>query len=245
MFYPNAATRASVPSNSVIGQRKRSEYSIKFKPAWSVIIVRLAMTERFFDDISSLPKDTNKKCRDLLRELRAVDAAHIFEQGLPGWRLHKLKSSPFRSASLDMQYRVLMKMEGDTLYLHRVVKHDVADSQSVNRNDSARGLCEISDIQLRVSEVGKALEALGLDANAVSALSAAQDEDGLLSVLAGLPGDWAQLALELYEVKDLQIKKARYVLIAHDQDLESALASCTADWQIYLHPSQTFVAKLP
>jgi hypothetical protein len=136
-------------------------------------------------------------------------------------------------------------MEGDTLYLHRVVKHDVADSQSVNRNDSARGLCEISDIQLRVSEVGKALEALGLDANAVSALSAAQDEDGLLSVLAGLPGDWAQLALELYEVKDLQIKKARYVLIAHDQDLESALASCTADWQIYLHPSQTFVAKLP
>ena len=207
--------------------------------------MRIAITEKFFDDISSLPKDTNKKCRDLLRELRAADAAHFFEQGLPGWRLHKLKSSPFRSASVDMQYRILMKMEGDTLFLHRVVKHDIADSPNVNRNDSAGGLCEMSGVQLRVVEVGKALEALGLNAGSLRALSAVQDEDGLLNVLAGLPDEWGQLALELYEVNDLQIKKARYVLIAHDLDLESALASSREDWQIYLHPSQTFVAKLP
>ena len=207
--------------------------------------MRLAITEKCFDDLASLPKDVNKKCRDLLRELRSADPRTVLDRGLPGWRLHKLKSSPFRSASVDMQYRVLLKIEGDILFVHRIVKHDLADSPHVNRNDSAGELCEVSPLHLRIDEVAKALDALGIPAQFGAALAQARDEDGLLLVLGDLPADWAAIALELYELQGVSIPKAKYTLIRHDEEFERALDTGGFDWQIYLHPSQAFIVELP
>jgi len=206
--------------------------------------MRLAITEKFIEDLAGLPKDINKKCRTLLRELRAADPKRIVEQGLPGWRLHKLQSSPFRSASVDMQYRMLLKVEAETLFIHRVVKHDVADTPTVNRNDAAPEFCEIAPVSLRAAEIGSALEALGLEVRN-EAFKHVTSEDDLLSVLQGLSPESAQLALDLFELNEINIKRAKYKIIAPDDSLDLALASTGQDWEIYLHPSQTYVAQLP
>jgi len=98
--------------------------------------MKIALTEQFLEDKSNLPGGLERKCRELLSSLRKIEAKSIQEKALPGWRLHKLNSSPFISLSLDMNYRVLCKIEGDTAFVHRVVKHDLADSARVNKNDA-------------------------------------------------------------------------------------------------------------
>jgi len=206
--------------------------------------MRLAITEKFIEDLACLPKDISKKCRTLLRELRAADPKRMLERGLPGWRLHKLQSSPFRSASVDMQYRMLLKIESETLFIHRVVKHAAADTPAVNRNDTASEFCEISPVSLRAGEIWGALQALGLNARE-EAFKQVNNEDDLLTALQGLPPEWGQLALDLYELNDINIKLAKYKIIAPDDSLDQALASTGENWQIYLHPSQTYVAQLP
>src|SRR5215475_6877449 len=99
--------------------------------------MKIALTDRFLEDAARLSVGLERKCRELLSSLRKIDARDLQDQALPGWRLHKLKSSPFISLSLDMNYRVLCKIEGDTACMHRVVKHDLADSARVNKNDAA------------------------------------------------------------------------------------------------------------
>jgi hypothetical protein len=87
----------------------------------------VALTEQFLDDVTGLPAGLEHKCLDLLSSLRKFGAKDLQQKAPPGWRLHKLKSSPFVSLSLDMNYRLLCKIEGDTVFACRAVKHDLAD----------------------------------------------------------------------------------------------------------------------
>ena len=99
--------------------------------------MKIALTEAFLGDITVLQPGLQRKCREMLAALRRIEAKDLREQSLPGWRLHKLHSSPFISLSLDMNYRVLGKIEGDTVYFHRAVKHALADEPRVNQNDAS------------------------------------------------------------------------------------------------------------
>jgi hypothetical protein len=76
----------------------------------------IATTEKFLDDLAELPASVSKKCRDVLKELHRATASDIMKGGIPGWRLHKLQSSPFRSISVDMQYRMLVKIERNLVF---------------------------------------------------------------------------------------------------------------------------------
>ena len=71
--------------------------------------MKIALTEQFLEDKSNLPGGLERKCRELLSSLRKIAAKSIQEKALPGWRLHKLNSSPFISLSLDMNYRVVLE----------------------------------------------------------------------------------------------------------------------------------------
>ena len=99
--------------------------------------MKITLTEQFLEDASGLSAALERKCREMLSSLRQIEAKDLHDKSLPGWRLHKLKSSPFISLSLDMNYRMLCKMDGETVYMHRVVKHDLADMARVNRNDGS------------------------------------------------------------------------------------------------------------
>ena len=72
--------------------------------------MKVQFTERFLEDYSRLPQSGQTKCRTLLRELAHAEAKTFASQPLPGWRLHKLRSSPFCSLSLDMNFRLLAKV---------------------------------------------------------------------------------------------------------------------------------------
>jgi hypothetical protein len=111
--------------------------------------MKIAFTEGFFCDFVELPKSLQTKCRKLIEELDKTTSSELVSNKLPGWRLHKLQSSPFMSLSIDMNYRLLAKPEGNGFTLHRVVKHDVADSSVVNRNDKRSAFAEFSHVQRR------------------------------------------------------------------------------------------------
>jgi len=207
--------------------------------------MEIKITERFLEDLTDLPESVSKKCRDLIKELRRTVGSEIVKGSLPGWRLHKLQSSPFRSISVDMQYRMLVKIERDTVFAHRVVKHALADSPHVNRNDSAIPLCGVDPAVLKFGEVADALAELGMPEPFGRGLKAVETEDQMLDGLAMIPAEWAKTALDLYELADIVIPKARYTSISADADFETALAKGSSYWQWYLHPSQSHIVELP
>src|SRR3990172_6442679 len=99
--------------------------------------MKVALTENFLDDFAGLQPNLQHKCQEMLSTLRKIETKNLKEQAIPGWRLHKLHSSPFISFSVDMNYRALAKIDSDTVFFHRVVKHNLADSPKVNRNDAS------------------------------------------------------------------------------------------------------------
>lgn len=61
--------------------------------------MRIAITERFLDELVGLGPNLARKCRELIRELQNAGASELSTRALPGWRLHKLRNSPFVSVS--------------------------------------------------------------------------------------------------------------------------------------------------
>lgn len=207
--------------------------------------MRIAITERFLDDLVGLGPNLARKCRELIRELQNTGPSELTTKALPGWRLHKLRNSPFVSVSLDMNFRVLVKIEADVLFLHRVVKHDVADSERVNRNDSSAAQCTVVDAKVRWQELADALEALGLDEKHAAQLKSVGTEEEFLDLLSTFPKTWAETALSLFEMSAIQIPRAKYRVLLSDGEFERVLESGSRTWELYLHPSQQYIVDLP
>lgn len=207
--------------------------------------MKIALTEAFLEDMTSLQPGLQRKCREMLASLRKIEAKSLREQSLPGWRLHKLQSSPFISLSLDMNYRVLGKIEGDTVYIHRAVKHALADVPRINRNDNAEAPFAIENSVIGPSDIFTALVSLGLSAERVRPFRNVESEDDLLDVLITVDEELATYALALYETSGLVIPRTKYTLLQHDKDFESALTKSQDEWDIYLHPSQRYIVGLP
>ncbi len=207
--------------------------------------MRVGVTEAFLRDFRDLAGPLGNKCRELMVELSRVSTGNLRDQALPGWRLHKLKSSPFLSLSLDRNFRVLAKLDGDTLVLHRAVKHDLADRAHVNQNDTATGIAEIKHQELRPSDVHNALLALGVTREMAEPFRTATSDDDLEAALSQASNDVGHLALSLYETSALAIPAARFKLLHRDDTFSEVLAGGGERWRIYLHPSQEFLVKLP
>ena len=85
------------------------------------------------------------------------------------------------SLSLDMNYRVLAKIRGDNIWCLRAVPHNVADRPRVNRNDSQDAFVELSEVQLKPSELYEALRVFGLSESDVERFRECSTEDDLLA----------------------------------------------------------------
>lgn len=206
----------------------------------------VAVTDQFLQDLGELPRHLERKCRDLIRELGEIPPGDLRDRSVPGWRLHQLRSSPFVSLSLDMNFRILADLSvSGQVVLHRVVKHEVADRVHVNRNAQASAVATVSQGGLLAPHVHDALIAMGVDATECARFSGCETDDDLEAALLDAPPEVAQLALSVYEVSTLSIPKARFRFLDPDHDLAIALREGEPSWRLYLHPSQAYIASLP
>src|SRR6185295_6503566 len=162
-----------------------------------------------------------RKCQEMLSALRKIEARNLKEHSLPGWRLHKLQSSPFVSLSVDMNFRALAKTEGDTIYFHRVVKHSLADSPKVNKNDSSETPFVISDMEIEPFNIHNALIAMGIARSNADAFKEVETEDDFLKALSLADETTANYALSLYETSTIAITRTRYLLLQNDKDFDA------------------------
>jgi hypothetical protein len=207
--------------------------------------MQIAMTEKFLKDFQGLSGTLSNKCRDLMSELKATESSTLRQNSLPGWRLHTLRDSSLISLSIDMNFRALAELKGNTLVLHRVVKHDTADRADVNRNSQAAPMSTLANIELQVSQVYDALRSFGVpDAEAVI-FRDCRTEDELLSAASSVSNSTGTLALTLYETSGMVIPRSRFRVLQKDEDLALALETGGGDWEMYLHPSQSFIVELP
>lgn len=162
-----------------------------------------------------------------------------------GWRLHRLRESPFVSFSLDMNYRVLVKLDGETAYVHRAIKHDLADEPRITRNANAASGYGVATRTLQPADLHGVLAALDLPERDIAPFRTVQTEQELTDALATVAPLVMELALDLYETTGLVPERTRHMLYAPDQELQAALQGRLREWSVYLHPSQRFIVELP
>jgi hypothetical protein len=207
--------------------------------------MKIALTETFLNDVTSLQPGLQRKCWEMLSSLHRIEIKSLREQVLPGWRLHRLQSSPFISLSLDMNYRVLGKVDNEVLYIHRAIKHDLADASRVNRNDHLETPYTIGEMEIKPSDIFDVLVSLGLNLEIIQPFKGIDNEDTLIETLSTVDDRLATLVLALYESSGLIIPRVKYILLQNDKDFEKVLSKNQLEWNIYLHPSQNFIVTLP
>lgn len=207
--------------------------------------MEVRFTEDFQSDLSSLSSTLEGKCWTILRTALRQDAGTLRTEANPGWRLHRLKSSPFFSISVDMNYRMLFTLEGDRFCAFRVVKHDLADSARINRNDGLEVPYGITDDKIQANHVFDVLVALGLPQDQVHAFRGVTDEEEFIKALGTVDTRVQSFALSLYETTGLTIPRSKYTVFDDSKDFETALRGDMEEWELYLHPSQRYVVELP
>jgi hypothetical protein len=196
--------------------------------------VKVGITEAFVGDFLILERDQARSCRDLMHGLHQMSSKQLRGQARPGWRFHPLVSSDFVSLSLDMNYRVLARLEGEAIVLHRAVKHEEADRPHVNRNSAGETLAEIVSGDFRPSDVYGALIELGVDATSAAPFKRCDSDDDLTTALGEADDDIAKLALSLYEVSTLVIPKAKYQFLHDDEHFSAVLGGAAGEWELFL-----------
>ena len=207
--------------------------------------MEIIFSEQFLTDLSGLKSSLYRKCRSQLSEISKMDAKALRTQATSGWRLHKLKSSPFVSLSVDMNFRMLCKIEGEKFYVFRVVKHDLADSVHINRNDDIDTPYVLDDTQIQPRDVFNSLIALGLPKDYVQPFEGVTNEDDLIDALCQVDQHLQTCALSIYEIEGMVIPRSKYTVFDTNKDFEAALQMSMDEWELYFHPSQQFIVELP
>ena len=202
-------------------------------------------TEQLLADLSKLSSSLQKKCWRMLSAIQKGDAGILRDRTVPGWRPHRLKSSPFISLSVDMNYRLLCKRDGDIFYAFRVVKHDLADSPHINRNEGADAPYALDDTTIRARDVFAALVSMGLPAESVAPFRGIDDEEGFIQALDQVPPAIQTYAFAIYETSGVVLPRSKYTIFDAGSTFEDVLRAGMQEWQIYLHPSQRYIVELP
>jgi hypothetical protein len=210
-----------------------------------ILGMKRMITDKCAEDVYDLSKGLQRKFWDLMHDLRPMTPAELHTRARPGWRLHALQASDFDSFSLDRNFRVLVSLRDDTVFIQRVVKHDEADKASVNRSAGSEVLSEIGGEGLRPRDVHDALLHLGIDRVSAAPFEQCETDDDVVAAIQNATIEVGKLALSLYELSVLSIPKARYQLLYDDDEFRAALATGSAEWEMYIHPSQEVIINLP
>ncbi len=206
--------------------------------------MKIGIASRFLRDLHGLSPTLRKKTLELIHELQGVGQTELRQKALPGWRLHSLRESSMVSLSVDMNFRILAQFTQGALILHRVVRHDVADRATVNRNDQAEAIVQMSPEEIRPADVYDALLSFGVPRHEAEFFRECSTEDDLLNVAVKVSEETASLALTLYETSGLPIPQARFRILQRDEDLMRLLEAGGTEWNLYLHPSQAYIVEL-
>lgn len=207
--------------------------------------MEVRLSEEFIQDLLGLRSNLQQKCWNLLAEITRKDAKSIRFQANPGWRLHQLNSSPFTSISVDMNYRMLCKLEGQLFRVCRVVKHDLADAAHINRNDGLDVPYVLDTAKIEAKDVYGSLVSMGLPEEYVRPFEGVVDEKGFIETLDQVDKYLQTYALGLYETTGLTIPRSKYTFFDGDNEFEAALGGSSEQWELYLHPSQQYIVELP
>jgi mRNA-degrading endonuclease RelE of RelBE toxin-antitoxin system len=101
--------------------------------------MKIALTEEFLDEMAGLPASVGKGCREAIKELLRSNGK-AFRRGM---NLEKLKNSAFHTSRINKQYRILLKIDGETFLLCRVGDHDFVYSPHMDRNYSSTVSCQV------------------------------------------------------------------------------------------------------
>ena len=207
--------------------------------------MEVRLSEEFLADLSTLRSNLQQKCWSILATVHREDAKTIRGQTTPGWRLHQLESSPFTSISVDMNYRMLCKLEGQDFRACRVVKHDLADSAHINRKDSIDTPYVLDDTKIEAKDVFDSLTSMGIPEEYVRPFKGVTDEDGFIDALDQVDQYLQTYALALYETTGMIVPRSRYTFFGMDKSFEAVLQAGMEEWELYLHPSQRYIVELP
>lgn len=207
--------------------------------------MEVKLSEEFVSDLRRLSSSLQQKCWNILSTIRKEDAKSVRTKAVPGWRMHKLKSSPFTSFSVDMNFRMLCQLDGQIFRACRVVKHDLADVAYINRNDGMDSAYAIDNARIEAKDVYQALVSIGLPPELVAPFSGVEDEDGFVDVLGQVDEHLQTYALALYETAGIMVSRSKYTIFDVGTDFDSVLRGSMEMWELYLHPSQRYIVELP
>ena len=207
--------------------------------------MQVRLSEEFIQDLSGLRTNLQQKCSKILAEINRQDAKSLRVQTNPGWRLHRLKSSPFTSISVDMDFRILCKLEGQQFHACRVVKHDLADAAHINRNDGIDVPYVLDTSKIEAKDVYGLLVSMGLPVEQVRPFKGVVDEAGFIEALDQVDEYLQTYALGLYETTGLIFPRSKYTTFHGDHEFEAVLGGSSEQWELYLHPSQQYIVELP
>jgi len=207
--------------------------------------MKVLLTDHLLRDLESIPRPLATKTQRLAVEMTRIARHELSERLTAGWRIHQLKVSPFMSLSLDMNFRLLCRLDGESITLHRIVKHDLADNPAVNRNASRPGSVAISGQSIGVVDLYSSLLAIGLDSVTLEPFAKVQTVEGLLAALEKVPASVADLALSLIESQPFVYTPTQYRVLNDDEDFMTALEQEAQRWALYLHPYQDFIVRQP
>ncbi len=205
----------------------------------------IVLTEQFLDEFRLLPRNLTQKCMRLISEIRSAGGPLLGDNFSPGWRIHSLRNSSYLSASLDMNFRVLLRRVGATFMLCRVLKHDDAYRPNVLAAADGSSPLGVSSHPMLPRELHEALLALGIPSSEIRPLADISDEDSLSEALLQVPPRIAELALRLYEEDLLLFQKTRYRSLSGSKGLLDLLRGPLGEWETYLHPTQAYIVDLP
>lgn len=116
----------------------------------------------------------------------------------------------------------------------------------MTRNASSDELASISDEPLEYDAVYPALLDLGVDGQRAAVFKACRTEPEFLDAVATAPVDVADLAWSTLGLRDLKVPQARFThLDPSDDALALALQADYRTWELFLHPSQEYLATQP
>jgi len=144
-----------------------------------------------------------------------------------------------------MNFRILAKIEGETIYFHRAVKHSLADSPRINKNDNEPTPLNIDNPTLKPEDIYPVLISMGISPDIVKPFIKVFTEEDFLNALVSVDEEIAQYALTLYETSGVIIPRTKYTLLQTDSEFEEILFQSQREWEIYLHPSQQYIVNLP
>lgn len=220
--------------------------------------MNVAVTKKFSNDFLKVEDNIKEKTKNILHKVLNSNFNEIISN--KSFRFHSLYNSKFKSFSINMNFRLLAILDGDTLIFHRLLNHDSAYKKSTLKNYNLGFLEDFFDSNL--FNTPKVVEVNAVDTyfknkinnlllsikntrslnKYISDLKNIENEDEFLNFIDKLNNRDAIYILEVYSFNSIDISNVSYKLLSINFNFEDILND--DNWNLYLHPTQKYITEL-